>query len=267
MTTWTDVGDMPVEMDEYDPTAPFIDRDDPRTVSIETDLEGNPLDAEDTSQSIFLPDGTPHWDRGFGDGNNVVRVWATPEGDIHKVRVSPNWRERVGGKGKSAEVQAAGLAGSFTASFGFINILVQKPEESTAPKVTADGPGPRPLTWADLNRVNRELDEVREQLRAIPAGQGHGRWSGSEVVGHGAGGKVAVRLNERGGYSSIQFAPEWLADSNVGMICNAVPEAARNARDKFVPPVYEPGERDLLNNRTAELRQELSAMMQRGFVR
>lgn len=265
MTTWSDKGDLHVDTDEYDPTSPIFERDESTGMSIETDLAGNPLATEEPSADLFLPDGSPNWERGFGDGSKCVRVWAHDDGEIHKVRVSPNWRERVGARGKPAEFQAAALARSFTASFAFINILQQRPPAGSAPKVTADGPGDRPITWVDLNRINKELASLRERLRAIPADRGRGHWRGEPVAGRGAGGKVVVRLNETGGYSSIEFAPDWLADSHVGMICNAVPEATRSARARFVPPEYVPGERDELTNKAATLRQELSAMMQRGF--
>lgn len=266
MTTWRDIGDMPHELDDFDPTNPFTaggpDLADPESVDV--DLDGQPIAPAEPSGNLFLPDGSPDWERGFGEGSGSVRVWANPEGMITKVRVSTTWREKLNVKGRAAEMQAAALGRAFTTTFGVINI-VNDPGASAEPTMTADGPGKEPLTWTALNRIQAQLDDAHERLAAIEPEDGHGRWRGDGATGLGAGGRVKVHLNHRGGYSRVEFAPQWLADSNVGMICNAVPEAAQDALRRFSPPEYEPGERDQLTTRITELRRELSAMMQRGF--
>lgn len=239
----------------------------------ETDeLDG--IAADDASSAsepreILLPDGTPDWEVGFAGGAGAVRVWATPEGEISKVRMAPTWRERVAQRGKPADVQQAGLERAFGEAFAQINMVrqlqAQEGEPSSDPLVSAPAPGPEPLTWDSLNRVNGQILDLQDRLDRLAPDEGWGRWVGHDTEGIGADGKVRLQLSSRGLYSRVTFDPEWLRRSHVGSVCRGVQEAAQAARGRFVPATYEPGERDALNNQIVDLNRELSAMMKRGF--
>lgn len=257
MHAWTSSDTGEDELDEFDPLrAPSLDLGDADQPPVDED----PLTID--QRPLIKADGTFDEDRGFASAASVIRVWIDDEGVINKVRVSPSWRERVAKNGGPAAL-ATGLSRSFDQAFALINIA-RRPEYPTTPIMGETAPAQTPLSWAEMARIQQALHEVRDQVSALDSPQ-EGRWTNVPAVGTSAGGKVKVELNEFGGYDTVHFDPTWLHASRVGQICDAVPEAARRAKERFVPPVYEPSEYDQLMEKSAALRSELTAMMKRGI--
>jgi hypothetical protein len=77
---------------------------------------------------------------------------------------------------------------------------------------------------------------------------------------------VAVRLSLHGRVEKVAFSDAWLNQSRVSEVCAAVMEAQAAALARFVPPVYEPGDRERLADRFRRLEERSAALLRRGPV-
>lgn len=253
------------ELDEDDPTR--AQPDEGEDVA-EVDLDGNPVSVPPEGPvPLFNPDGSVHWERGFADAASALRVWADPEGNLVRVRLSPHWRERVS-KADSPAHRASGLQTAFTQVFAVLNAVLDDADEQQGPadvEPTEVDPQGLRMSWDNFNSLTEQIEQVHDQLGSLPADEGHGRWLGDGASGEGAEGAVVVTLDHRRRYAGVRFDPRWLEASRINDVARAVMEASREAHARVAPAQYEPGLRETLTQRATHLRHELSAMMQRGF--
>lgn len=254
MTQWSELEDIVTEeeFDEYDPLAPMVTTDDPTAAELETDQLSDPLDSGPWSP-----------DKGFQDGAQVLRVFVDEDKHIVKVRMSPNWRERITKVNPKAS-EAEGLSKAFRTTFIQIAVLDAGSVDQSDEELDNDREAKEPLTWDAINKTIQASRSVAEQLDALGDG-GFGQFQGQETVGTAEGNKVRLTLGVRGFAENVEFDPAWLDESRVKQVCDAVVAAYANARERFVPPTYVPGERDGLLEQQRDLRNEMLAMMRRGF--
>lgn len=238
MTKWQEVDDLRLDEDDRDELDPMaapvggFGSEEPEDIDEELDLG----------------------EAGFTEPTSSVRIWTDEDGNLIKVRVSPSWRDRVG---------KPGLSGAFNLVFVQANnwYRTQSPAES----MESDGREARqPLSWDSIYEVKRRNERIREQLADLGP-EANGQWVGAEAVGVTPDKEAAVRLNIHGKVHAVEFNDKWLENARVKQITDAVMRAHQSARESFVPPKYEPGERDQLMSEIADNRNELLAMMRRGF--
>ncbi|WP_203567066.1 hypothetical protein [Aestuariimicrobium ganziense] len=263
VTQWSELEDLGLteESDEFDPLAPMQTHAGGAVGEQEDDEYGTPLVRVDPHN------GEVNYEVPFGDPLGVVRVWINDSKVITKVRVSPNWREklsRVNG-GKAGAVQ---LGHAFGVAFAGINNYDRIHQENTT--VDLDGsddlPEARePLSWAAMARLNERSMQVHERFEALRDDEGHGHWEGEAGVGRAAGGKVSVTVAHTGKYDNVTFDETWLQGSRAREVCDAVVAAAGAAMASKGESTYVPGERDELRQERSAIRDELRALMRRGF--
>lgn len=237
MTTWREVGDViDEEFDEFDPMA----------------APGYSTIGEDEEEV----DSSPEWgpDKGFPDGLGIARLWTDETGLIIKARLSPSWREKLG-KGS--------LASHFAQSFSLINTYYAKSEtESLDSDKTREAK--YPLSWERISHYSRRAADLRSQLADLGP-RAHGTWQGKPAVGESPDRLVAIQLTIEGMLGEITFDKAKLEQSRVRQITDGIVRAHANARANFVPPTYVPGEGDQLREELRDIRNEMLAMMRRGF--
>ena len=227
------------EFDEFDPMSP------PRA----SFGEEEPEEADALEQS-----GPWTAARGFSDPQGAVRVWVDDTVTMSKVRMSPSWRDRVGRNGLEA---AFGLV--------FLQINNYFRDLSPAESLAADDrTARRPLHWDTMWDLCQRNERIRSQLAGLGP-ESNGRWIGAPATGIAPDRSVAITLNLHGQLDRIEFAKQWLEGARIRQISDAVVRAHQDAKARFVPPTYEEGERDRLQNEMSDNRHELLAMMRRGF--
>ncbi|MGJ6981451.1 hypothetical protein ACSDQ9_13135 [Aestuariimicrobium soli] len=260
MTNWSDLEDvsMTEEWDEYDPLAPMS------MGSLEADSDAEDGD-EFASSRRMLEDGSINYDKPFADPLGMVRVWIDADRAITKVRMSPNWRDRLP---SSAGTGAEALTRAFSAAFVSIN-NVDRTETHTDGRVNLDGaeaePATRPIAWDDLARLQRRSDQVMQRFDQLDDSEGHGVWHAEQAVGRAGGDKVVVTMDHTGRYLGITFDGAWLEGARVREVTTAVTAAAAEAKARVRPGTYEPGERDELFEELSSIRTEMKSLMKRGF--
>lgn len=227
------------EFDELDPMAPprasFGDEEPEETDALE---QSGPWTAA----------------RGFSDPQGAVRVWVDENVTMSKVRMSPSWRDRVGRNG---------LEAAFGVVFLQINNYFRdlKPAES----IESDNrTAKRPLHWDTMWELTQRNERIRTQLASLGP-EAAGKWIGQAATGVAPDRSVAIVLNLHGQLDHVEFGKQWLEEARIRQISDAVVRAHVDAKSRFVPPVYEEGERDRLQNEMSDNRNELLAMMRRGF--
>lgn len=213
------------------------------------------VDEVEASLDMFSRDWSPA--SGFADPQGTVRIWLDDQQRISRVRLSPNWRERLHG--------TRGLEMVFTVVFLAINEHI--PAEVPMPALALDDEtrqARHPLSWEAMNALHQRDQELLEQLADLPP-EGYGRWVGDQAVGHSREGSTSIALTPQGQLQSVHFSKSFVDEAPVEAIEASVIEAHRDAQAHYEPPVYEPGEADRLTNALQENRLELLAMMRRGF--
>lgn len=251
MSMWSDQA----ESDVWDPgfetpdsIGDFVDRD----------LEA-PVPGEDDPglEGPVFGDGGWSPEDGYPDSTGSVRIWVDDDRRVTKVRVSNRWRERSRGTTLSSMFDEAFLLAFSRVGFG------TEPDQSTP---AVDAPKLSGQALAELQQQSFELAEESARLDALPESEVRpSRWEGAAVVGTSENQLVTVRLTLFGYTERVVFDDAWLAQSRVSQICDAVMEAHQDAYSRFVPPVYEPGEREELAFRMDRVSATLMAMMKQGW--
>lgn len=244
MTSWHELDDLGVDesLDELDPLAPMSTR-------------AEAARAEEVDEDPFAQPAEFSAELGFTDGDGVVRVFIDDAGVINKVRMSASWRERLAGKP---------LEQAFISAFIWINNFRNGPAEFVEPDALPDSG--QSYNGDATQQIGAQFLELLERKAALGPDEGFGQWSGTEVVGVSSDRSVSVRLDKLGRLAGIEFNQTWLREARIKQISDAVVRAAQDAQAQFVPPVYEPGERDEINRQIRQGRDELLAMMRRGFL-
>ncbi|MGJ6979491.1 hypothetical protein ACSDQ9_03010 [Aestuariimicrobium soli] len=228
------------------------DPSDEDDVTASTRLQG----ADDELDDEDADDETP-WapDQGFPDPWGIATVWLDEDDLIGRVRMSVHWRSRLG-------------QGSLAQAFGQIFMLINNHREGEAFRSVApadDRPAPRPMSWEALADLRERSAELNRRLLALPAevrGRHENRWTD----GFGAHGNIRITLNPTGALSAIAFNEGWLGRARIKELSDGIVEAHRAARAAWVPPAYERSERDDLIDQLTATRDELTAMLGRGFA-
>lgn len=227
------------EFDELDPMGP------PR---------GSFGEEEPDEADALEPSGPWTAARGFSDPHGAVRVWVDDEVTINKVRMSPSWRERVG-------------RGGLESAYGLVFLQINNYFRDLVPAQSLESDNRtarRPLHWDSMWELCQRNDRIRAQLEQLGP-EGDGKWIGHPATGVAPDRTVAITLDLHGRLERIEFRKQWLEQARIRQISDAVVRAHQDAKARFVPPVYEEGERDRLQNEMSDNRNELLAMMRRGF--
>ena len=192
---------------------------------------------------------------GFPDPLGALRVWVDDDDIIERVRLSLHWRTRLAD---------SSLSDAFDFAFLLINNYRRRQQERLYDFFEPERVASEPLSWSSLGKLRSRQREVMEQLDALGP-RGATSIEGTETVGHGAKGKVELLLNLEGLLLGVAFDPVWLKTARIREISDGVVEAHRDARARFVPGEIHVGERERLVNEMSTLRNEVLAMMRRGF--
>ena len=211
---------------------------------------------------LLVPTGAgEEWtpEQGYPDSSLSVRIWVDDDKRLTKVRISNRWRDRARG---------TSLSSMFDEAFLLANASIGSPLPVME---DADEPVPSDyLSWESLDVLVAELDHVADEeaaLDAVPSADVvPSRWVGQVVEGHSANQMVAVRLSIQGKVEKVTFSDAWLRQARVSEVCEAVMEAYRDGYARFVPPVYEPGDRQRLADKYRRLQNMSMALMRRGPI-
>jgi hypothetical protein len=194
-------------------------------------------------------------DQGYPDSSLSVRIWVDDDKRLTKVRISNRWRDRARGTSLSSMFDEAFLLANATLG------------SSTPPvgDVPDDGGPADALSWDSLDAILAETTRLTKEAAALdqlpPDEVIPNRWVGSPVEGHSANQMVAVRLSIHGRTEKVAFSDQWLRQARVAEVCDAVLEAHRDAYAQFVPPVFEPGDRQRLADAYARLQNQSMALL------
>ena len=215
-------------------------------------------EADPGTDDLLAPVGAgEQWtpEQGYPDSSLSVRIWVDENLRLTKVRISNRWRDRA--KGTS-------LSSMFDEAFLFANASIGS---STSPVTAPASPdqASATLTWQSLDEILAEtvrLNQEAARLDALPYAEVvPNRWVGNRVEGLSANQMVAVLLSIHGRTERIAFSEPWLRQARVAEVCEAVMEAHRSAYAQFVPPVFEPGDRQRLADRFGRLREQSQALL------
>lgn len=194
-------------------------------------------------------------DQGYPDSSLSVRIWVDDDKRLTKVRISNRWRERAKGTSLSSMFDEAFLLANATLGSA-------TPPMSGVPD---DGSTSDPLSWDSLDAILAETTRLAAQAAALdrlpPDEVTPNRWVGAPVEAHSANQMVAVRLSIHGRTEKVAFSEQWLRQARVAEVCDAVLEAHRAAYAQFVPPVFEPGDRQRLADAYARLQYQSMALI------
>jgi len=211
-----------------------------------------------TADDLLAPSGAgEEWtpDQGYPDSSLSVRIWVDDDKRLTKVRISNRWRDRARGTSLSSMFDEAFLLANATLGSSI-------PPFASA---TDDGATSDPLSWGSLDAILAETNRLAKAAAALdelpPDQVTPNRWVGSPVEAYSANQMVAVRLNLHGRTEKIAFSEQWLRQARVSEVCDAVLEAHRVAYAQFVPPVFEPGDRQRLADAYARLQRQSMALL------
>ncbi|MGA4507200.1 hypothetical protein ACQB6R_05745 [Propionibacteriaceae bacterium G1746] len=234
------------EFDEFDPVAAPV-------LGIDADVAD---ETGDDDLSLLVRPNEP-WtpEAGFPDTFGVLRLWVDDTKLITKVRLSPSWREKLGKRP---------LTHAFAQAFSFINSYDPDTSDSGLLDTDKSREAKYPLSWDRLDHLTRESARVSDRIDTLGDG-GRGHWEGKPAVGESPDRLAAIELTLEGDLASVVFHPQKLDEARIRQVTDAVVRAHANARANFVPGRYVPGERDELTAQLNDIRQEMLAMMRRGF--
>ena len=219
-----------------------------------TDEDGDALAPDD----LLVPTGDgEEWrpEEGYPDSSLSVRIWVDDDKRLTKVRISNRWRERARGTSLSSMFDEAFLLANATLG-------------SSVPPVddiTGDGEPSDALSWDSLDAILAETTRLANEAAALdqlaPDQVTPNRWVGSPIEAYSDNQMVVVRLSIHGRTEKVAFSEQWLRQARVAEVCDAVLEAHRAAYAQFVPPVFEPGDRQRLADRYARLQYQSMALL------
>jgi hypothetical protein len=211
-----------------------------------------------SSDDLLVPTGAgEEWtpDQGYPDSSLSVRIWVDDDKHLTKVRISNRWRERARGTSLSSMFDEAFLLAN--ATLGSSTPPVGPTASETAPSDT--------LSWDSLDAILAETTRLAREAQALdklpPDQVTPNRWVGAPVEAFSTNQMVAVRLSIHGRTEKVAFAEQWLRQARVAEVCDAVLEAHRAAYARFVPPVFEPGDRQRLADAYARLQNQSMALL------
>jgi hypothetical protein len=217
------------------------------------------LDEVDTvTDDLLAPVGSgEQWtpEQGYPDSSLSVRIWVDESLRLTKVRISNRWRDRA--KGTS-------LSSMFDEAFLLANATIGS---STPPITDMSGPDQagQTLSWTSLDEILAETVRLTQEAAGLDALPNDdvvpNRWIGNRVEGLSSNQMVAVLLSVHGRSERIAFSEPWLRQARVAEVCEAVMEAHRSAYAQFVPPVFEPGDRQRLADRFGRLQEHSMTLM------
>jgi hypothetical protein len=218
---------------------------------------GDDLDGA-ASDDLLVPTGAgEEWtpDQGYPDSSLSVRIWVDDDRRLTKVRISNRWRDRARGTSLSSMFDEAFLLAN--ATLGSSTLPVAPAPEEAAPTDV--------LSWDSLDAILAETTRLAKEAAALdqlpPDQVTPNRWVGVPVEAYSANQMVAVRLSVQGRTEKVAFSEPWLRQARVAEVCDAVLEAHRNAYAQFVPPVFEPGDRQRLADAYARLQNQSMALL------
>ena len=210
------------------------------------------------TDDLLVPTGAgEEWapDQGYPDSSLSVRIWVDDDKRLTKVRISNRWRDRARGTSLSSMFDEAFLLANAT-----LGSSVPPGDD-----VREGGDSEGALSWDSLDAILAEtarLDEEAALLDQRPPEQVvPNRWVGAPVEAYSANHMVGVRLSSHGRTEKVAFSEQWLRQARVAEVCDAVLEAHRAAYAQFVPPVFEPGDRQRLAERYARLQNQSMALL------
>jgi hypothetical protein len=194
-------------------------------------------------------------EQGYPDSSRSVRIWVDDNKRLAKVRISNRWRDRARGTSLSSMFDEAFLLAN--ATLGSSALPFDGVSEDRQPAAA--------LSWDSLDAILAETTRLAtdaEALDQLPPDQVvPSRWVGSPVEAYSSSQMVAVRLSLHGRTEKVAFSEQWLRQARVAEVCDAVLEAHRAAYARFVPPVFEPGDRQRLADRYARLQNQSMALI------
>ena len=194
-------------------------------------------------------------DQGYPDSSLSVRIWVDDDKRLTKVRISNRWRDRARGTSLSSMFDEAFVLANATLGAS-VPPFDDVPDDTDPSDV---------LSWDSLDAILAETTRLANEAAALdqlpPEQVTPNRWVGSPVEGYSINQMVAVRLSIHGRTEKVAFSAEWLRQARVAEVCDAVIEAHLAAYAQFVPPSFEPGDRQRLADRYARLRNQSMALL------
>lgn len=195
---------------------------------------------------------------GFPDSRQAVRIWVDPETrQLQRVKLSNRWRERLAGRS---------LGDAFFEAFFLANTRFGSSRNMEYPEIEAE----EPEGDFTLDQLLDRLDELTERSAELDARAPENvRWAdfeGERVRVSGRGGWVTVTLSLAGLTERVEFDRDWLAKADQSTICDQVLTVHRKAYERYVPPVFVPGEREELAAEFQQVQLALQSLMSKGIA-
>lgn len=189
-------------------------------------------------------------DGGVSDGDGIVRVWLE-DGQLAKVRVSPNWHAKLNGRP---------LADAFRFALAMANARVAEVEPAPEPDLSGVDFTPPPLTSRTFAVMQGMFDDV--EARWAEATQRYlERPPASHPAVEGRSKGVTVSLDGGGRAERVSFDDKWLDQAQAGSICTHVLQAANNAYGRFQPQADDRSELEAIEEEHAFLMATFKAML------
>lgn len=235
--------------DMDDPTfAPVVDDSDETATELVADA-----DAPDEDDGAAL--GSPEWtsEHGFPDATNSVRIWVGTDGLPERVRVSRNWKEKLG----DAELGAA-----VTSVFIAINHHYRMGSDVELPELDGSDDA---LPYS----VENERELLAQWREAITKFQAYDltndlivRYTERDpITGSDFEDGVVITVDDNGFPSYAQFDPEWIKDATHRELSQGILFACKQAVRKFTPPEVEVGEAGRALQRVQYYQKQYEAML------
>lgn len=167
-------------------------------------------------------------EQGFPDPTGSVRVWGDSDGTLQKVRISLNWKQRLGGRPMGEAVSIA---------FMFMNNYLHIYETPGLPEVGDLGPE---LTSEQRAKARARIAAIDGELEALDPQKFPGvieHWE--PAVGSDFQDGVRVELDSTGRPAVARFDRKWLDTANSRELSLGIMSSYRKARAAYRPPVYE----------------------------
>ena len=202
--------------------------------------------------------GAWHFSHGFTDARQAVRIWVDEETrHLTRVRVSPRWRDRLAGRSLDNAFDEA----FFLANIRFgVSTNLEIPEIET-PEVDFTG------TTQELeDRFNDLMERFAELESRAPENVRWADFRGEQVRYTPTNGRITVTLSLAGLTESVEFEKQWLAKADASAIGELVLAAHQKAYERYVPPTFVPGEREVLAAEFTHLQAALESHMTKGIA-
>lgn len=199
--------------------------------------------------------------QGFPCTRRAIRIWVDEDTRrLTRVRLSTRWRERTAGRQ---------LSDSFTEAFFLANARVGN-NLPVAPSLQPEPSSDLDHTWENFQDLQDRAAELMERSDELAARPPHEvRWadlSGNRATAVSSNGHVRVTLGLGGLTETVEFSTTWLQKARSSEIADAVMSAHHKAYERYVPPVFIPGEHEELAAELAQVQADMQAMMARGLA-